>query len=100
MKVLAYSLDIPVIVADNWQPKAFLDTWVERIDKDFSNACERVGCADLERTIFEVVSNSGRRHQERGRALRNEMGVGYDKKTAKERIVETIRKADQDLVVE
>lgn len=50
---MAYYLDIPVVVVDNWKPKKFLDTYIENLNKDISNAANFVKLGELEKAIVE-----------------------------------------------
>ncbi|MFA7301099.1 MAG: hypothetical protein WC069_02230 [Candidatus Shapirobacteria bacterium] len=97
MEFMAYYLDIPVVVVNNWRPKKFLDYEVLNINKDISNACEVTDINSLEKVLKNVIENPGKKSKERILALKLEMGVGFDNKTAKQRIVETIKSVDQDL---
>lgn len=94
LEFMAYFLGIPVITVNNWRPKKFLDTYIERIDKYFSGANIEVGLENLEAKIFEVLNDKNIKLKERQKALYEEAGVGYGKKNARERIIEVIKNLD------
>lgn len=91
LEFMAYYLDIPVITVNNWKPKYFLDTYVEKIDKYFSGANIEARLDNLETKIFEVLNNRQIKSKERQKALYEEAGVGYGKTSARERMIEVIR---------
>lgn len=92
LEFMAYYLEIPVITVNNWKPKYFLDTYIEKIDKYFSGANIEANLDNLETKIFEVLNNKQIKAKERQRALYEEAGVGYGKTSARERMIEVIRK--------
>ncbi len=50
---MAYYLDIPVVVVDHWRPKMFLDTYVDKLNYQISDAANLVRIDDIERAIHE-----------------------------------------------
>lgn len=92
---LAYKLDIPVIVVDEWKPKYFLGEMYEKLE--YSNAAIKVKYSDLEKTIFKVLNNLSIKSAERKKVLFEEAGVGFNKISSKEKIVEVIKNLDQEI---
>lgn len=92
---LAYKLDIPVIVVDEWKPKMFLGELYEKLE--YSEAAIKAKYVNLKNTIFDVLQNPSIKSTERTKVLYEEAGVGFSKINSKNRIVDVIKNLDQDI---
>ncbi|MEW6503877.1 MAG: glycosyltransferase [Chloroflexota bacterium] len=91
---LAYMLDVPVIVVDIWKPKYHMDRlFIKNINADISSAPLLVPLDKLNEAIYRTLENPKKFSAERKRALYNEAAIGWDNRSAVERIVETINSA-------
>ncbi|MEN4010846.1 MAG: glycosyltransferase [Bellilinea sp.] len=91
---LAYMLDIPVIVVDVWKPKYHMDRlFIKNINADISKACLLVPIERLGEAIYRTLEEPKKLSPERKNALYDEAAIGWDNKSAVERIVDTVNSA-------
>lgn len=65
-EMLAQSLDIPIVIADVWIPKACQgDEKYKEYQREYSNACTKVKLKDLNNTIMQELKNPSRLSRER-----------------------------------
>lgn len=65
-ELLAESLDIPVVIADLWIPKACDgDDRYKDYHREYSNACTRAKLKDLNKVIYKELKNPARLKKER-----------------------------------
>lgn len=73
-EMMAYAMDIPVVIADIWETKSFLQrTPIEMV---FTEACERVSIDVFEKAIWDNIEHPEKLRVERLRLALLEGGVG------------------------
>lgn len=88
-ELLAQSLDIPVVIADIWIPKACDgDERYKEYHREYSDACTRARLGELNKTIYQELKKPERLKIERARIARLDGGVDLDNPI--ERIVKII----------
>lgn len=86
-EMMAFTMDIPVVIADIWQPKTFLGRPPQ--DAVYTSACDVCELEELEKTILNNVNNSDILKKERWQVAFEEGGVGLEG-TPSEKIIKVI----------
>lgn len=73
-EMMAYTMDIPVVIADIWQPKTFLGRPPQ--EAVYTNACEVCKLEDLEKVVLNTIANPDKLKKERWQLAYEEGGVG------------------------
>lgn len=73
-EMMAYAMDIPVIIVDIWESKSFLHRDI--VDLVITEACEKVSMEDFEKVFWETIEHPEKKKEERLRVSLNEGGVG------------------------
>jgi hypothetical protein len=86
-EMMAYAMDIPVVIADIWKPKSFLGRPPQ--EAVYTNACDVCKLDDLEATIRENLDNPDKLKKQRWQLAYEEGGVGLEG-TPSDKIIKVI----------
>ena len=78
-ELFAEAMDIPVVIMDEWEPKAFGgDTRHTQARRVYSKGCKRTSLKDLNKTIEEQLKNPDELKKERAEIAEEEGGISID----------------------
>lgn len=75
-EMMAFAMDIPVVIADIWKPKPFLGRPPQ--DAVYTRACEVCKLSNLTETVLNTIANPDKLKKERWQVAYEEGGVGLE----------------------